>query len=130
MAGKELQWFNNDLTGRSKSVSEDGHLSESSSVNMGVPQGPILGPLLVLPSITKDWGTNMLDTELNTAEKLIFSNKSKVNLNNDLSKLNEYLDYNRLNLTIPKCEFILIGTQQALANIPNLNVHITNEPLR
>ncbi len=63
-----------------------------------------------------------------TMQRNPFSHKLEANLNNDLYKLKEYLDYNRLSLNIPKCEFMLIGTHQA-NNMPQLNMHITNEPL-
>ena len=43
----EHKWFWSDLTGRSQSVSVDGHLSDSLPVNIGVSQGLILGPLLL-----------------------------------------------------------------------------------
>ncbi len=41
----------------------------------------------------------------------------------------DYLNYNRLSLNIPKCEFMLIGTFQTLAKMPDIHVHIDNGPL-
>ncbi len=70
------------------------------------------------------------DTELNTAEKPNFCHIFEANLNNDLSKLKEYLDYNILNLNKLKCSFMLIGTLQTFANINTINFYITNIPLR
>ncbi len=51
------------------------------------------------------------------------------NLNADLHKIIDYLNYNRLSLNIPKCEIMLIGTFQSLAKMPDIHVHIDNEPL-
>jgi sarcosine oxidase/L-pipecolate oxidase len=59
ISGREHHWSQSYLTDRSQSVLVDGHLSESSSVNIGVQQGSILGPLLFLlflndlPSVTE-----------------------------------------------------------------------------
>ncbi len=69
------------------------------------------------------------DTELDTAKKL-FVHILEANLNKDLNKLKIYIDYNSLSLNITKHEYMLIGTQQALANMPKINVYITNELLR
>ncbi len=42
------------------------------------------------------------DTELYNAEKYKLSHILEANLNNDLHKMKEYLDYNRLNLNMQK----------------------------
>ncbi len=69
-------------------------------------------------------------TELDTAEKHNFPHILEANLNIDQNKLKEYLDYNRLSLNMPKCEFMQIGIHQALDNMLKPNVHVTSEPLR
>ena len=43
-----LKWFQSYLTGRSQVVYIDGHLSDPLPVEIGVPQGSILGPLLYI----------------------------------------------------------------------------------
>ncbi len=55
------------------------------------------------------------DTQLDTAEKPTFSHILEAKFNNDLNKLNEYLNYDILSLNIQRCEFMLICTYQAMS---------------
>ncbi len=51
-------------------------------------------------------------------------------INNDLYKVKEYFDTNKLSLNVPKYEFMLVGTYQSLAKVPDIRIHINNEPLK
>ena len=44
----ELMWFCNFLTGRTQAVSVNGDMSEFDKVLTGVPQGSVLGPIVLL----------------------------------------------------------------------------------
>ncbi len=43
-----MSWFRSYLFNRQQCVSYDGHLSSLKNVNLGVPQGSILGPLMFI----------------------------------------------------------------------------------
>ncbi len=74
----EHQWFQSYVSGRSQTVSVDGHLSDSLPVSMGVPLDSILGPLIFLlflndlHSVAESCETNIFTdyTEIDTAETI------------------------------------------------------------
>ncbi len=119
------------------SANVDGHLSDSLPVSIGVPQVSILGPLLFLlflndlPTISQSCKTTMYadNTECESASKPEDYKEVETTINNDLYRVKEYFDTNKLSLNIPKCEFMLVGTYQSLAKVPDIRIHINNEPL-
>ncbi len=50
-------------------------------------------------------------------------------ITNDLDKLQSYFKTNKLSLNVPKCTFVLVGTQQSLAKCNEINIKFGNESI-
>jgi hypothetical protein len=50
-----VNWIKNFLSGRTQRVRIDGHLSDEVRVHSGVPEGSVLGPLLLLAYVNYIW---------------------------------------------------------------------------
>ncbi len=70
------------------------------------------------------------DTECESASKQEDYKELETTINNDLYKVKEYFDTNKLSLNVPKCEILLVGSYQSLAKVPDIRILINNEPLK
>ena len=128
IGGDELSWFTSYLTDRTQSVSLDNVTSDS--MDIGVPQGSILGPLLFtlyindLPSVTKTCKVILYTDD--TA--IIYSDKQKAqiekHLNNDMAIVKTWLDENKLTLNVKKTKSMLIGNKKLLNEADYLDIRL------
>ncbi len=70
------------------------------------------------------------DTECESASKPEDYKELESTINSDHNRVKEYFDTNKLSLNVPKCAFMLVGTYQSLAKVPDKSIHISNEPLK
>ena len=93
--GPVLQWFSSYLRDRRQSVCIGGHCSEPKTVNVGVPQGSILGPILFIVYINDLPNVSNLFTSILYADDTTLLSKNSnysdllQSINNDLPKLYE-----------------------------------------
>ncbi len=66
------------------------------------------------------------DTECASASKPEDYKELETTINNDFYRVKEYFDTNKLSINVSKCEFMLAGTYQSLAKVPDIRIHIND----
>ena len=117
--GKYLDWIKSFLTGREQVVFVNGHFSYPTSVNSGVPQGSVLGPLLFILYIN-DLPNNIHNSTIFTFAddtkivKQISGTNDKLDLQNDLNSVIIWSSINNMDLNNKK--FQLLNHKHAAPN--------------
>lgn len=121
-------WFRDYLSQRTQSIILSQHVSSSSSITCGVPQGSVLGPILFLIYI------NDLPNIFSNLKSILFADDSTLYLtgdnitemintaNNDLQTLYTWCLSNRLTINSDKT-FYMIFTNKSYDNLPPLIYH-------
>ena len=132
------KWFKSYLSNRTQRCNVSGNLSTLGEVKFGVPQGSNLGPLLFLIYI------NDLPNCLSNASARMFADDTSLTLsadsisgleeivNDELSRVHNWLIANRLSLNIAKTEFMVIGSRQKFAsqNNENITIKLNNDTIK
>ena len=114
--GNELEWFKNYLTNRTQCVEIDGTTSDLLPVELGVPQGSILGPILFLIYV------NDLNSTMNSPKVKFADDTTPVatgstidmaedNMNNMLKDVATWFTDNKLNLNPSKTKYIVFNNK-------------------
>lgn len=133
-----LKLFQSYLSDREQFVLFDGVSSERKTIRTGVPQGSILGPLLFLIYINDISSASSIfcttsyadDTTL-TASLNDFKSENcslSSSINNELSKISDWLIVNKLSLNISKTNYMLF--YKPLKIVPEIQLHIRSQSLK
>ena len=123
ITGIELQWFKDYLSNRKQCVDLDGVQSEWIDVQLGVPQGSILGPILFLIYVNDINNCTDIasftkfadDTTLLTSGKTLQEAADK--MNTALSQVDTWFQKNKLNLNPSKTRYMIFNSKSEETDI-------------
>ena len=139
--GTPLLWFKNYLNNRNQYVEMDGIKSQTKSIDTGVPQGSILGPLLFIIymndiQLASEKFEAILyadDTTLSSILKTFWNSSSleiSDKINRELLLVHDWLLANKLSLNIKKTKYMIFRyPQKSAASLPNLSILIDGHKL-
>ena len=132
--GPALEWFKSYLSDREQYVTVNGSSSSCLNVTCGVPQGSVLGPLLFLIFINDLPNSTSVLSYLFADDTNIYfepENLDKLQriVNNELKKVKQWLDVNKLSLNIDKTNFIIFKSPQH-SSLGTVNIKIGNQPVK
>jgi exonuclease III len=109
-----LSWFKSYLNDRSQIVTLNNKVSSPRSINIGVPQGTILGPILFLIFIN-DISSHTLNASINiyADDVVLYYNHTDItilqnNLQKSLDSIYMWYKRNKLSLSVEKCTSMII----------------------
>ena len=121
--GIEHNWYCSYLNDRKRLCKVNGESSKIQFIEIGVPQGSCLGPLLFLRCI------NDLPFALREAHVTIYADDTTISYSSDnmedlvvvvkseLSRLNRWLEGNKLSLTVVKTQAMIMKSKQKLSRM-------------
>ena len=130
ITGDLLHWLDDYVSDRKQKVVVNNECSNPNTVKAGVPQGSVLGPLLFLLYI------NDITDNLGSLARLFADDTSlsyfgrnydimKSDINNDLSKLNEWAKLWLVDFNPKKTKALVISTSA----VPHLDLRFNGEPV-
>ena len=131
ITGKENDLRRSYLTGRSKYVEVNGHKSSHLQISTGIPQGSVLGSLLFLIYINDlPNASNIFDMLMYADDTTLFCNMTDTItvdvINEELSKICDWLDANKLSLNIVKTKYMLYHSINKRVMYPKFKIDNNN----
>ena len=117
----DLKWFESYLSNRKQFTRIDSVDSSIQNINIGVPQGSCLGPLLFLiyindlPYSVKNAKVSMYADDTSVAFQSDRTSQLTEALNDDLKNVHLWLKGNKLSLNVAKTKSLVISTRHKQA---------------
>nr|CAI5844004.1 unnamed protein product [Callosobruchus analis] len=132
--GKVLNWFSSYLSDRRQTTKINQQLSNSVNVDIGVPKGSVLGPLLFILYINDIFSVNIHQCRLHlfADDIVLYSSDSNFSqlverINTALENLNKWFDENQLTVNTKKSKFMVITNRLSTETV--ISVKMKNEQL-
>ena len=130
-----IKWIESYLTLRKQRVYANDTYSSFQTINQGVPQGSVLGPLFYiiyandLVDVVKNCKVVMYadDTVLYTANKNF--EKSVIEMQSDMSSLSFWCQNNGVDANTDKTMVMTFGSSKTLKSLPDFEIKFNNTPL-
>ena len=125
--GNELNWFKSYLDNRMQSVKVGSSISDLKHIDIGIPQGSILGPLLFIIFVN-DLPDNVNCKTVMYADdtSLLVSSPDPISLQNSLNdnmcNIAKWFKANKLTLNLTKTKFMLFGSTNNLNKFCNISL--------
>ena len=135
LMGVDHHWFKSYLSSRSQIVSINSICSTSRTIQCGVPQGSLLGPLLYL-CYCNDMSISVESKLLLYADDsiIMYSDKDpniiSQKLASELESCNTWLIENKLSLHMGKCESILFGSKRKCKKIADFTIECNGQSIK
>ena len=124
LKGVTLDWFSSYLSDRQQQcVVVEGCVSKPQLISCGVPQGSILGPLLFLiyindlPGCLLHTKAHMYADDTTIYASSVSTAELYAKVNNDLTRVMNWLLVNKLSLNVTKAEYMFLTTTFKLSNL-------------
>jgi hypothetical protein len=115
---KEYEWFKSYLDQRFQQTRFNGVLSALREIELGVPQGSVIGPLLFILYIN-DIGGAIIHSQVNLfADDTLLSVSGEnvdeciMKMQEDLNELSKWLKFNKLKLNVAKTKYMIITSRR------------------
>jgi len=131
-----LKWFKSYLTSRLQRCNVNNHLSSATPLNCGVPQGSMIGPLLILiyikdlPNCLSLGSPRMYADDTNVTFATSDMLGLETQINTELKSINLWLRANKLSLNVAKTEFMVITSRQKLQYLNDKTININVEGVK
>ena len=127
---RELSWFRSYLSNRKQFCRVNGVASDIGDVEVGVPQGSCLGPLLFLiyindlPLAVQGSTVSMYADDTSLCHQALNMTQLNGDINNDLGRLDTWLQGNKLSSNVAKTHAMLITTRQKRNVLKSINQNL------